>query len=90
MIKLKFLQITAANLLLDKCETIEVKSVSAAWKHLREVRDYNISKNFTSALKGLEVKVYGLKEGDKIPEHIIFVQNSTGKIIFANKSCRKN
>lgn len=82
MLKIRFYQFTATNLLLNHMETVEVKSVSAAWNHLRFVRDANINNYLTTALENLEVKVEGLKEGDKMPEHIIFIINKSGKVEF--------
>lgn len=82
MLKIKFLQFTAPNLLLDHMETVEVESVSAAWNHLQFVRDANINNYRKSALKDLEVKIEGLKEGDKMPVRIIFAINKNGDVVF--------
>lgn len=64
-------------------EDITVKSVSAAWNKIREIRDTTDPK----VLNGTLLRVTGEKEtelGDRIPSVIRFQLNKNGKILFKN------
>lgn len=59
----------------------EVKSISAAWNKLREIRDLDVS---TALLDGLLVTVNmgDLPISDRLPLEILFNLNTKGKIEF--------
>ena len=61
-------------------ENIQVKSISAAWNKIREIRDNTDVK----VLEGTILKVTGDEGQDmsRIPEQIIFLTNKNGKIEF--------
>lgn len=64
-------------------EDIIVKSVSAAWNKIREIRDTTDPK----VLNGTLLKVTGDKETptkDRIPRRIRFELSKSGKILFKN------
>lgn len=59
----------------------EVKSISAAWKKLREIRDLDVS---AALLDGLLVTVDmgDLPISDRLPREILFSLNTQGRIEF--------
>lgn len=62
------------------CEDIQVKSISAAWNKIREIRDTTESQ----VLEGTILKVTGEEGQDmsRIPEQILFKMNVKGKMEF--------
>jgi len=85
------LHISTLNSALNKflpVKDFEVKSISAAWKKLREIRDLDLSTDRlpgdTALLDGLSVTVDmgGLPVSDRLPLEILFKLNAKGKIKF--------
>lgn len=65
------------------CDDIVVKSVSAAWNKVREIRD----KVNPQLLNGNILEISsddGTQLGKRIPKHISFELNKKGKIVFRN------
>jgi len=62
------------------CEDIQVKSISAAWNKIREIRDTTEPQ----VLEGTILKVTGEEGQDmsRIPEQILFKLNVKGKMEF--------
>ena len=62
------------------CEDIQVKSISAAWNKIREIRDTTEPQ----VLEGTILKVSGEEGQDmsRIPEQILFKMNVKGKMEF--------
>ena len=62
------------------CEDIQVKSISAAWNKIREIRDTTEPQ----VLEGTILKVTGEDGQDmsRIPEQILFKLNAKGKMEF--------
>ena len=81
MIKLHLSTLNSALNEFLPAKDFEVKSISAAWNKLREIRDLDVS---TALLDGMLVTVNmgGLSISDRLPLEIIFVINKKGKIEF--------
>lgn len=59
-------------------EDIQVKSVSAAWNRIREIRDTTDPQ----ILNGVELRITQDEPSDRLPNTIRFTLNSKGKIEF--------
>ena len=81
MIKLHISTLNAALNEFLPTKDCEVKSISAAWNKLREIRDLDVS---TALLDGLLVTVNmgDLPISDRLPLEILFNLNTKGKIEF--------
>ena len=88
MIKLHISTLNAALNEFLPTKDFEVKSISAAWNKLREIRDLNLSTDTnpgdTNLLDGLLVTVNmgDLPISDRLPLEILFNLNTKGKIEF--------
>jgi hypothetical protein len=81
MIKLHLSTLSSALNEFLPAKDFEVKSISAAWNKLREIRDLDVS---TALLDGLLVTVNmgDLPASDRLPLEILFNLNTKGKIEF--------
>lgn len=87
------LHLSTTNSALNKflpTKDFEVKSISAAWNKLREIRDLDLSTDTlpgdTNLLDGLLVTVDmgDLPISDRLPLEILFRVNTKGKVEFKN------
>ena len=81
MIKLHLSTLNSALNEFLPAKDFEVKSISAAWNKLREIRDLDVS---TALLDGLLITVDmgDLPISDRLPLEILFNLNTKGKIEF--------
>lgn len=81
MIKLHLSTLTAALNDFLPAKDFEVKSISAAWNKIREIRDLDVS---TALLDGLLITVNMGEEpaSSRLPLEILFQINTKGKIEF--------